>query len=275
MEENSSTEQIMQSMQNPQNTTNTTNTQIIQTDIPWNIDDDKILKEWVDKSACFKWLHEKSYKKYKKSYLNQMIPVIVISTLTGAANFSLNNVTDTTYRNYGSLIVGGFNIFAAMISTVSQFLKTSELKEGHNIAIKSWDKFNRNLKIELQRKPEERTPKRDLFNYAIKEFDRLNEISPDIPNTVIVDFNTLYKDSIDLIKPEITGHIIPSRIYDNSNDELNSNQNILTNINNHIEIDIETQTKNIYIEKFYSKYNRMPTTDEISEYIELKNYSLI
>ena len=36
--------------------------------LKWNKDDDKILKEWVDKSACFKWLHEKSYKKYKKSY---------------------------------------------------------------------------------------------------------------------------------------------------------------------------------------------------------------
>ena len=36
-------------------------------DIKWTEDDDVILKEWVDKSACFKWLHEKSYKKYKKS----------------------------------------------------------------------------------------------------------------------------------------------------------------------------------------------------------------
>ena len=26
-------------------------------DVPWNKDDDKILKEWVDKSACFKFLH--------------------------------------------------------------------------------------------------------------------------------------------------------------------------------------------------------------------------
>jgi hypothetical protein len=253
--------------------TNSGNTQLIQNDAPWNKDDDRILKEWVDKSACFKWLHEKSYKKYKKSYLNQMIPVIVISTLTGAANFALNNVENTTYRNYGSLIVGGFNIFAAMISTVSQFLKTSELKEGHNIAVKSWDKFNRSLKIELQRNPDERTLKRDLFIYAIKEFDRLNEISPDIPNTVIVEFNIVYKDSFDLIKPEITGQIIPSTVYEKSKNDDGLYDKFQDNENTIIEIDLETQTKNFYIEKFLAKYNRSPTNDEILEYIELKNYS--
>ena len=32
----------------------------------WSKEDDLILKEWADKSACFKWLHEKSYKIYKK-----------------------------------------------------------------------------------------------------------------------------------------------------------------------------------------------------------------
>ena len=253
--------------------TNYGNNQLVHNDTPWNKDDDKILKEWVDKSACFKWLHEKSYKKYKKSYLNQMIPVIVISTLTGAANFALNNVSDTTYRNYGSLIVGGFNIFAAMISTVSQFKKTSELKEGHNIAVKSWDKFNRTLKIDLQRNPYDRTPKRDLFNYAIKEYDRLNEISPDIPNTILVEFNILYKDSFDLIKPEITGQIIPSMIYEKTKEDDTNIDNLQNNKNTIIEIDFETQTKNLYIEKFLAKYNRTPTNDEILEYVELKNYS--
>ncbi len=238
-------------------------------DIPWNKDDDKILKEWVDKSACFKFLHEKAYKKYKKSYLRQMIPVIVISTLTGAANFALDKISDTTHRSYASLVVGSFNIIAAMISTVSQFLKTSELKEGHNIAAKSWDKFNRSLKLELQRHPSERANKRELFNFSMKEFDRLVEISPDIPNAVIEQFRVIYKDAIDLIKPEITGHIISSRVY-----EIEDKPETVVIVENNNELDEELNKRNTYIEKFKSKYNRAPTGDEINEYLELSTLSV-
>jgi hypothetical protein len=239
------------------------------TDTPWNKDDDKILKEWVDKSACFKFLHEKAYKKYKKSYLRQMIPVIVISTLTGAANFALDRIPNESDKSYASLIVGTFNIIAAMISTVSQFLKTSELKEGHNISAKSWDKFNRSLKLELQRHPNERSNKRELFNFSMKEFDRLVEISPDIPTSVIEEFKHIYKDTIDLIKPEITGNIISSKIY-----EIEEKPETFVILEN-TQPDEENLKRTTYIEKFKSKYNRNPTFDEINEYLELATLSVV
>ena len=232
----------------------------------WSEDDDRILKEWVDKSACFKWLHDASYKKYKKQYLRFMIPVIMISTFTGAANFALNEISDPTYRNYAGLAVGSFNIAAAMISTVSQFLKTSELKEGHNIATKSWDKFNRSLKLELQRNPKERSNKRELFNISIKEFDRLVEMSPDIPKVIIEQFKELYSDSIDLIKPEITGFIISSKIYEIKDEEIKENVN--EEINN---VDVYTIQKNVFIDRFKELYNRKPTIDEINDHFELNN----
>ncbi len=93
--------------------------EIVKNEIDWNEEDDVILKEWVDKSACFKWLHEKSYKIYKKQYLRLMIPVIIISTLTGAANFALERIPSQEYQGYASLVVGAFNIVAAIISTIA------------------------------------------------------------------------------------------------------------------------------------------------------------
>lgn len=249
--------------------TEQTNTEELQKahNLKWNIDDDQILKEWADKSACFKWLHEKSYKKYKRDYLHLMIPVIIISTLTGAANFALERISDPTYQGYASLIVGTFNIVAAIISTVAQFLKTAELKEGHNIAAKSWDKFNRSIKLELQKNPIERTNKHDVFTYSMKEFDRLVELSPDIPTFIIKEFQGLYRDSIDLIKPEITGFIMSSKIYEKKIEEdINKNVYKLTE-------DDEVIKKNIFIDEFKKKYSRMPTNDEIVDHLELSNVS--
>jgi hypothetical protein len=239
-------------------------------DCNWTRDDDIILKEWVDKSACFKWLHEKSYKVYKKQYLRLMIPVIIISTLTGAANFALQRIPDTTYQGYASLVVGGFNIVAAIISTVAQFLKTSELKEGHNIAARSWDKFNRTIKLELQKNPDERTDKRDLFNYSMKEYDRLVELSPDIPTNVIDEFKNTYKNTIDLIKPEITGGIISSKVYEPQVEYVIPEDEI---DNEESQIDADKKIKEEYIEKFKEIYARAPTTDEINDFFELTKIS--
>ncbi len=238
-------------------------------DLIWNEDDDVILKEWVDKSACFKWLHEKSYKKYKRDYLRLMIPVIIISTLTGAANFALERIPDPTYQGYASLIVGTFNIIAAIVSTVAQFLKTAELKEGHNIASRSWDKFNRSIKLELQKNPKERTNKHDLFTYSMKEYDRLVELSPDIPTIVINEFKELYKDSLDLVKPEITGYIMSSKVYEKKPD-FNINKKVYK-----MTEDEEMIKKNEFIEEFKKKYSRMPTQDEISDHLELLHVSHI
>jgi hypothetical protein len=229
----------------------------------WNEDDDKILKEWVDKSACLKWLHDKSYRTYKRQYLRQMIPVIIISTLTGAANFAIERLP-TEYQPSASLIIGGFNILAAMISTVSQFLKTSELKEGHLIA-KSWDKFNRNIKIELQRNPNERTNKRELFTYSMKEFDRLVEISPDIPTSAIEEFRTQYKNINDLIKPEIADKILSSKIYQIKQQAVKIIEQV-TEKPDPIQI-----AQNEFVNKFSLKYKRHPTEQEINDYMELRS----
>ena len=197
-----------------------------------------------------------------------MIPVIVISTLTGAANFALERIPDQTYQGYASLIVGAFNIIAAIISTIAQFLKTAELKEGHNIAARSWDKFNRTIKLELQKNPDERSPKRDIFTHSMKEYDRLVELSPDIPSQVIDDFKNSYKNNIDLIKPEITGYIMSSKIYESKIISHEENMIIKQSA-----LDEEATKKIEFIEKFKGKYGRAPTFDEINDYIELNQIS--
>ncbi len=237
--------------------------------IEWNKDDDVILKEWVDKSACFKWLHEKSYKVYKKQYFKLMIPVIIISTLTGAANFALQRIPSQEYQGYASLVVGGFNIVAAIISTVAQFLKTAELKESHNIAARSWDKFNRTVKLELQKNPSERSNKQNVFNSAMTEYDRLVELSPDIPTSVINEFKSVYRNTIDLIKPEIAGYIMSSKVYEKKEETFDETI---------IKIPVADNSENImkadFIEKFKQKYGRIPTSDEVSDFIELNQFSV-
>jgi len=220
----------------------------------WTPSDESILKEWSDKAICYRWLYEQAYHKYNRKLLWFMIPVIVLSTITGTANFAQDRLPEE-YRGYFAMAVGGLNLFTAILTTVAQFLKVSELKEGFNSALKSWDKFNRAIKLELMKKHSERPNKKELINNAKKDYDKLVDESPILPPDIIILFNDKFKNiNPNLILPEICDSLQETKIY-----KEDPNAKPLEEIV--VAIDEEEKFSN----EIFSKYGRKPTIDEIAE----------
>ena len=192
-------------------------------DMKWTAHHENILIEWGDKAMCYRWLHGKAHAKY--SWLNAVytIPVIIMSTLTGTANFAIGRL-DEEYKSYASIAIGGVNIIAGIITTIQQFLKVTELAEAHRASSIAWDKFYRNAKVELARAPEERTPVIHGVKTAKEEFDRLMETSPPIPERIIAKFRRAFPElpvkglaksakatPLPLSRPEICGTMRSTR----------------------------------------------------------------
>jgi hypothetical protein len=194
--------------------------------IEWTTEHELILVEWADKAMCYRWLHSRSHALYNSLNAWYTIPVIVISTLTGTANFAQERVP-VDYQNYFVMIVGGFNILAGIITTIQQFLKITQLNEAHRVASIAWDKFYRNIKIELAKHPEERMPVTQLIKLCKEEFDRLMETSPTIPDKIINSFKFEFKhldanqEFPKIIKPEICDSLFSTELSRNpwSSDE--------------------------------------------------------
>lgn len=185
--------------------------------IEWTPEHENILIEWADKAMCYRWLHSKSNAMFSRLNAWYTIPVIVISTLTGTANFAQERVP-LQYQNFFVMIVGGFNIMAGIITTIQQFLKITQLNESHRVSSIAWDKFYRNIKIELAKHPSERIEPKQMLKISKEEFDRLIETSPNIPEKIVKQFKTnfLEYDSYDkIIKPEICDILVPTTEYRN------------------------------------------------------------
>jgi hypothetical protein len=178
--------------------------------IEWTPDHEKILVEWADKALCYKWLHEKSHGIYSKKNTWLTIPVIVMSTLTGTANFAQARVPEQ-YVGIFTMAVGSVNIFAGILTTIQQYLKISELNEAHRVSAISWGKFYRNIKVELAKSPSERTPVVQMIKIAKEEFDRLIETSPNIENTIIQQFKTTFEGATSSVKYDASGNVILSK----------------------------------------------------------------
>jgi hypothetical protein len=194
--------------------------------VDWTLEHEQILVEWADKAMCYRWLHSRSNVMYNSLNAWYTIPVIVISTLTGTANFAQERVP-LQYQSMFVMIVGGFNILAGIITTIQQFLKITQLNEAHRVSSIAWDKFYRNIKIELAKHPDERMNVTQMIKMCKEEFDRLMETSPNIPDKIILSFKTEFRyidkntEMPKIIKPEICDSLISTELSRNpwSSDE--------------------------------------------------------
>ena len=155
--------------------------------IEWSPENESILVEWCDIGSVYKWLHTRAQQMYSKLHAWFTIPAIVLSTISGTASFAQTSLP-IAYQAYSPLAIGGLNIFIGIFSTVAQYMKISELNESFRVAGIAWDKYARNIRIELAKAPNERTDAYTFLKYSREEFDRLMETSPTIPPKVVVEF---------------------------------------------------------------------------------------
>ena len=238
-------------------------------DVNWGPEHETVLAEWADKSNCYMWLHTKCNEKFHSLHIWYTIPVIIMSTLTGTANFAQDKIP-ASFRGYATMIIGGVNIMAGIITTIQQFLKINELNESHRVAALSWDKFYRKIKVELAKNPKERQKVVLFFAAATEEYDRLMEASPVIEKDVLLRFNKVFnKVGDEFSKPEICDTLVSVKttVYRESQDS--KRDSIVKNLVGDIMM-VQTErqdTQHKIIKEFYEKFNaelhRNPTKQEL------------
>jgi len=159
----------------------------------WSDEIEELLSEWGEISMCYAYLHNFSTRKYKKKYHHLQIPIIVLSTLTGTANFAADSYVPTDYKQGFSAGVGTLNIIAGIMGTLMSFLRYSEIYEGHRISALAWSKLGRAIEIELSLHDKKRKPCRDFLKVCRAEYDNLLESSPNIDLDIIAMFNKKFE----------------------------------------------------------------------------------
>jgi len=218
----------------------------------WKPEEENIIKQWADKALCYQWMHSRCREIYQRKNALYTIPVIIISTVTGTANFAQDRFSDDI-KPYVVMGIGSLSIIAGIVTTISQFLQISELNEGYRAAAISWNKLHNNLKTLLSRHPLDRiTPNQALKLYK-DEYEYLCETSPPITKKVQSQFNSKFKNNLELTKPEICSKLDKTDIFEISNGEREA---MINKINK-----IKTNPK--LMETFFNLNGRNASDDEI------------
>ena len=260
------------------------NNNVMVKDVEWKSEHEVILVEWADKAMCYRWLHGKSHQAYSKTNAWYTIPVIIMSTLTGTANFAQDRFSEDI-KPYAQMGIGAVNIFAGILTTIAQFLKVGELNEAHRVSSISWDKFYRNIKVELAKSRTERTPVSHMLKMCKEEFDRLMETSPTINENIIKLFNETFPlkkpvineeddniDKPDIKRPEICDELVSTAeivFVAVEADDKEAKMVELVRKKNKILENYEKEVRT-WINKFEDMHNRKPLESEMMDNLQDK-----
>tara|TARA_B000000557_G_C20805781_1_gene457590 strand:+ start:1409 stop:2257 length:849 start_codon:yes stop_codon:yes gene_type:complete len=174
----------------------------------WHPQQEKILKSWGEAAACYRYMHYQAYCSYKNQSMKFTIPLIIVSTITGTANFA-QETFPPSIQPFVPSAIGGLNLITAIATTIMQFLKINELMEGHRVASVQYGKVSRTIRLELTLPLSERTQDgTNMIENMRAEYDRLIEQSPNVPKYIIDSFEKEFPDDNAFFKPEIM-HIQP------------------------------------------------------------------
>ena len=209
---------------------------------PWTREQEELMAGWADIAACYRWMHDRYEKLMSANNLYITIPVIVLSTVSGSANFMMNGLLGNDMsQKYVQIGIGVLSMFTGILTTMGNFFRFAQNSESNRVASISWGKLQRQIAVELALHPKERIDSRDFLKITRAELDRLIEQSPPIPDRIIAEFEREFVDSKDLKKPDIAHGIEHTHIFvDSKGPTIDS---ILPAVNAHLDRRLLTHTK--------------------------------
>jgi hypothetical protein len=174
----------------------------------WNNAIEALIKGIGEKSLSLSWLHSRSEKRY--SYLNNYlaIPSIILSTLAGVGSAGFGSDKNI------NLVMGGVSILVSVLTTLNSYFMFAKRAELHRITSIQYSKLYLMISIELSLPRDKRMSVKAYMKIVSESIQRLNEIQPAVPDSVIKQYNLKFKNEPDTIsKPEITNGLVEILVF--------------------------------------------------------------
>jgi hypothetical protein len=186
----------------------------------WHKSNEIFFKSLGDEAQLQALCHMKSHEEFSTRSRQYQLPIIVLSVMCGSGNF----VSTSFPENQEMIIlgVGVLSIITSIISSAAQYLKLAEKSEAHRIAFVSWEKFYNNIRFQLSKRKQEREELHNYMSSVTNEYQRLQEISPLLPDnttkSILYHKKKIIKQGMNV--PVSLRSIQPTTWWDNEEDGL-------------------------------------------------------
>lgn len=185
--------------------------------IHWTVKLEEYFASTGEKAHCLSWVHKQSEAMYsnRKTWID--LPVIVGSGVIAFLNAGSSSMFEDA--RISSVALGVGSLVVGILNTMGTYFGWAKRAEGHRISSIHYSKLYRFITVELSLPREERMNPHDFLKYVKDQYDRLQEISPMVPQAVIHEFQKKFKHETEISKPEEANGLEKITIYRRADEE--------------------------------------------------------
>jgi hypothetical protein len=170
----------------------------------WSNGLEEVLRKEGEEAESLFWAHNRSSVVASRNNDIINIPSIILQTVTGFLSATGGLVPP--------LALGALSVFTGILSTLLSYYKFSARAEAHRMAGQLYLKIYKKIEIELSLPEEQRVSPIKLLDEVRDKLARVGEIAPDIPEAVIAEYKSRFKDG-DTKKPIIFNGLDKITVY--------------------------------------------------------------
>jgi hypothetical protein len=178
------------------------------TEIEWNHALEQLLCDEAEKCAGLAWLHGKSELYFSKQHNRLQIPMIILSTIVGAASVGSGSLFPGA-SGVASVSLGAISILVSILGLLNTHYAFGKRAEGHKLGSVQYAQIHRMIHIEMSLPRPQRMSPKGVLRYIKDDLKRLMETLPRVPENIIEDYKVsiLKTASPNVSHPDITNGI--------------------------------------------------------------------
>ncbi len=168
----------------------------------WNENMEELIKSWGEKAAGLRFMHNHAAGTWKTFSNNLTLWSIGITTLASGASLIAASIDDDDTKNSVLYVVGGIGIISSLIQSLKKFYNAEEKSADHASIAKQFGSFYRYMTLQMTLTREDRMPSDQLSEYALKEYERLQQEAPPLSGAQVSLYKTTFTSSTQA-KPDV------------------------------------------------------------------------
>lgn len=161
----------------------------------WSDNMELLMKQWGEKAAGLRFMHANSSSIWKK-FSNQLsISGIIVTGVASTLSLVATSVKDEETKNGILFAVGGIGLISTLIQSFKKFYNAEEKAADHGSVAKQFGSYYRYMTLQMSMSREDRDPADVLSNWALKEYERLQQEAPNIDGKSISIFKKKFSNN--------------------------------------------------------------------------------
>lgn len=181
----------------------------------WTENMENLMKSWGEKAAGLRFMHNAAAGSWKKFSNKLTLFGITISAVGSALSLAATSIEEEETKNAIMYGVGAMGLTASFVQTLKKFYNAEEKSAEHNAIAKQFGSFYRYMTLQLGMSPEDRRPADQLSEWALKEYERLQQDAPNIGGDSIALYKATFSESEQAI-PDICESKFIIKIYNDN-----------------------------------------------------------